>query len=190
MILAGAVAAQNLPALYDVTDVASDDILNVRNRPSASSTVIGTLAFDARGVEVVETQDNWGRVNVDGVSGWASMRFLSRQPDSDLPHALRFDCFGTEPFWSLEVTQGNSAIFSTPEGRSKAFRIGNVTTASGRPFPHAVLGTAPGENIALVVGREICSDGMSDNLFGHDGTVVLSGYDMQVYSGCCSVQAD
>lgn len=189
-LLATPLAAQDLPALYDVTGVASDDILNVRTRPMASANVVGTLAFDATGVEVLEEENGWGRVNVDGMSGWASLRFLQEVPDSQIETAQRFNCFGTEPFWALNVTQGDVAVFSTPEGSDKAFSLGVMTTASGRFELHAILGSAQAENITIVVSEEICSDGMSDNLFGFDGTVVIGGYDMQVYSGCCTLEVN
>ncbi len=182
--------AQDLPALFDVTGVASDDVLNVRTRPMAGANIIGTLAFDAKSVEVVEVQDNWGRVNVDEGSGWASMTFLAEQPDTALPNAVHFNCFGTEPFWSLDVQNGGPAILSTPEGHDRPFQMGLARAANARPAPFAILGSAQGENIAIVMDKEICSDGMSDRLFGLNGTVVISGYNMEVLSGCCSIQSE
>lgn len=184
------VVADELPSLYDVAGVASDDVLNVRTRPMAGANIIGTLAYDAQSVEVIEIEGDWGRVNVDAGSGWASMAYLHPLPDSALPEAPRLRCFGTEPFWSLNVTQNGAAILSTPEGSDRAFTVGDLQTASARPEPFAMLGTGQGENITLVVGQEICSDGMSDNLFGLDGTVVIGGYLTEVLSGCCSVQVE
>ncbi|MEO1155590.1 MAG: SH3 domain-containing protein, partial [Pseudomonadota bacterium] len=46
-------AAQGYPALFDVTGVASDDVLNIRSAPSATAEIIGTLAHNETGVEVV-----------------------------------------------------------------------------------------------------------------------------------------
>lgn len=183
-------AAQDLPALHDVAGVASDDILNVRTRPMASSAVVGTLAYDARGIEVIEEENGWGRLNVDGMSGWANLKFLQQVPGSQITTAGRFKCFGTEPFWSMEVTPGQVAILSTPQGPDKAFNIGPLTVAQARIEPFALLGSAQAENVTLVVSEEICSDGMSDNLFGFDGTVVIGGYAVQVLSGCCSLQVN
>ncbi|PYG29173.1 COG3650 family protein [Pelagimonas varians] len=190
LLTASFVAAEELPALYDVAGVASDDVLNVRTRPMAGANIIGTLAHDAQSVEVVEIEGDWGRVNVDEGSGWASMAYLHPLPESAMPDAPRLRCFGTEPFWSLNVTQSGAAILSTPEGSDRAFTVGNWQTASARPEPFAMLGTGQGENITLVVGQEICSDGMSDNLFGLDGTIVIGGYLNEVLSGCCSVQVE
>lgn len=189
-LLAGAAAAQDFPALYDVTGVASDDVLNVRTRPMADANMVGTLAPDAAAIEVLAQENGWGRVNVDGQPGWASLDFLARVEGSALPAAGVIDCFGTEPFWSLELSQGDSAVFSVPEGVEKAFSISPLTTASGRFEPFAALGSKMGETITVIVGGGQCSDGMSDNLFGLTGTVVIGGYDTQVYSGCCTLDVN
>ncbi|CUH79262.1 COG3650 family protein [Tropicibacter naphthalenivorans] len=190
ILLAGSAAAQDLPALYNVTGVASDDILNVRTRPMASANVIGTLAYDATGVEVLEEENGWGRVNVDGQPGWANLRFLAEVPGSQITGAAQFNCFGTEPFWSVFVRPEDQVVFSTPQDPDRAYSVGALVTASGRFSPHAILGTAPGQNISVTVSQRACTDGMSDNAFGFEGTVITSGYDTQVYSGCCTLQVD
>jgi len=76
------------PAGYQVTGVAADDMLNVRDRPGVpGSTVIGQLAPDARNVERSgDVQDVGGRdwwhirhhsLPADG--GWVNARFLAVQ---------------------------------------------------------------------------------------------------------------
>jgi hypothetical protein len=52
------------PSYMRVTGVASNDSLNVRAEPRASSADIGDLAFNARGVEVIGTDASgaWGRI--------------------------------------------------------------------------------------------------------------------------------
>ncbi|MFD2813860.1 SH3 domain-containing protein [Paracoccus aerius] len=66
LALAGpALATQEyiLPTLFDVTGVASDDVLNIRAEPNAKAAIIGTLAPDAFRIEVVEERQGWARVN-------------------------------------------------------------------------------------------------------------------------------
>src|SRR6056297_2028202 len=72
------------PALYDVAGVSEGDVLNIRAEPSASSEIIGELDPDETAVEVMEMSrdGNWGRVNTDERSGWASLAFLDRRPDN------------------------------------------------------------------------------------------------------------
>ena len=52
LALALPLRAEEFPAAYAVTGVASNDVLNIRARPDAGSAIIGSLAPDATGVEV------------------------------------------------------------------------------------------------------------------------------------------
>ncbi|WP_417205604.1 COG3650 family protein [Antarctobacter sp.] len=184
--LAGAASAQEFPALYHVTGVDEGDVLNMRTRPTENGTVIGALGFDAKHVEVVEEDDGWGRVNVEGLSGWVPLDSMERQEGTELPAGYQYKCFGTEPFWSATVV-GENLTFTRPDDDDKAFKVGELVTAISRDAPHALLGSKLGENVALVLNHTQCSDGMSDYVFGFSGSVVIGGYDTQVYTGCCSL---
>ena len=102
LMWAGPVAATQeyiLPTLFDVTDVADDDVLNIRTRPSAGAEILGSLAPDARGVEVVahDASGRWAQINTGEHSGWVALRYLAYRTDvwepGALPEALR--CIGT-----------------------------------------------------------------------------------------------
>ena len=56
--------------------VAAGDRLNIRERPDASAPVIGTLAPDATGVEVVAERSGWAQVNTAERRGWVNAKFL------------------------------------------------------------------------------------------------------------------
>ena len=103
---ASGLAADGLPkwpALYDVTNVAATDVLNVRAQPNAEAEILGTFAFDAKDVEVIsiEVDGRWGQVNTGERAGWVRMSFLEPQsvPDQTRPQSII--CFGTEPFWAF-----------------------------------------------------------------------------------------
>ena len=64
-----AALAEVYPALHDVTGVASDDVLNIRESPDAGSAIVGSLAPDATGVEVVAVTGGWAVVNTSEASG-------------------------------------------------------------------------------------------------------------------------
>lgn len=187
--MAGAALAQDYPALHDVTGVAGDDRLNLRSRPTVRGEVIGTLAPDAKGIEIIAEENGWGRLNLGGQSGWAKLSLLAPVAGSALPQAAQFTCFGTEPFWSLSVTPGAAAVLTRPEGAAQRFALGPLTTASGRVQPFAALGRREAERMTLVVSRGQCSDGMSDALYGLEAVVVTGGPGTRVYSGCCSLAA-
>ena len=109
-----------LPALHDVQGVAADDVLNIRSAPDAGAGVIGALAPDATGVEIVERSDDlkWGLVNSGEGAGWVALRFLQRQAGQDhgqFPPVAA--CSGTEPFWSMTRDAGaDHWVYESPDG--------------------------------------------------------------------------
>jgi len=181
-----ALAQERFPALYDVVGVATDDVLNVRAGPSASEPIIGTLAPDARNIEIVARPDgNWGRVNTGERAGWASMRYLARQPGQGwgmIPAALA--CFGTEPFWSLDITAGNTGFFATPEVTTP-LTVTDRVAGVARPDRFAIMAEGSEGDVTAIVSYEACNDGMSDRLYGMALDVLMEPG--VLYSGCCSL---
>ncbi|MCE8507343.1 SH3 domain-containing protein [Ruegeria pomeroyi] len=186
LVLAAPLAADPVPALFDVTGVAADDVLNVRAEPLASSGVIGTLAPDAVGVEVVELTfgADWGRVNVNEMSGWVSMRYMQRQPDAaEVWMTPRFVCSGTEPFWSLTVEQGVGAQFQILGEAEQALPAGLLKPGAGVNDRYALT---LGQNVAILRQMQ-CHDGMSDRAYGLDVGLMLNG---SLFADCCTLLAD
>lgn len=184
-------AAQSLPALFDVTDVAQDDVLNIRSGPDIGFGIIGALAPDARNIEVVERDDSeeWGRINFDEGSGWVSLRYLRRQPGQTydtLPRPLA--CSGTEPFWTFTVESGPEAEFQwlgeTPRRFDNLFSV----NSSNRTDRYAILADGAQGVLTSVFHQAVCSDGMSDRLYGLSVDIFLTGEkDVEFISGCCSI---
>lgn len=174
-----------LPTLFDVAGVAADDVLNIRQQPDASSPVIGTLSPDARDVEVVQETRGWGRVNSGEASGWVSMRYLTYRTDVWEPGRLPagFRCFGTEPFWSIGVS-GDQIHYSEPE-RESAFPLGAILDSG--VFRHPTRAVLGGE-MTLVATPQLCSDGMSDRLFGLEASLIRHGERPVMLNGCCTIQ--
>ncbi len=182
-------AAQDLPALHDVTGVAEGDVLNVRTGPTTAQPVLGTLAPGARGIEIVRTNPagTWGQLNIDGREGWASLAFLTPRPDGALPGAPAFRCFGTEPFWSLDVRQNGPATFRTPDGENLDLRARPLLTARGHTGRFGLTASAPGTTGSLVMRTAACSDGMSDQRFGLTADLLFTGNREELLSGCCTL---
>ena len=186
--LAGGLAAEGYPALHDVSGVSANDVLNVRAGPGAKNPVVGTLAPDARDVEVIRVEGNWGLVNTSESTGWASLKFLERQFDGDLPNGQRLGCFGTEPFWGLNIRQGQTAVLNTPDSPvGEVFGVGLFQRAYAPLTKYVLLGEGGGRELAVVVTQAYCDDGMSDREYGYDATVIVSGANGPVLSGCCSL---
>lgn len=185
LALAHPLRAEVFPAWYDVTGVAADDVLNIRAAPDAGSEVIGTLAPDANGVEVVAVQGGWAVVNTDEGAGFASMQFLRRASGLDwnlLKSPLA--CQGTEPFWSLQIDPANwAARFQAPEDQT-ARALPITTTWPGLPWAEAAA-VELSEGVLVLTPAE-CSDGMSDRHFGiaTDLFATETGKGGRL-SGCC-----
>jgi len=180
--------AQPFPQLFDVTGVAANDVLNIRTDPSGSSEKIGRLTPDQQNVEVLasDASGKWGLVNVGERSGWVAMRYLhARVVNEDYALAPRFSCAGTEPFWSLDVVQGQSATFSALSEATQTYPAGKLQVGSGRT-DRFLLGL--GQSSVAVISREMCSDGMSDRDFALRIDLVTSaGGQQSLLSGCCSI---
>lgn len=178
-------AGEGMPALHDVTGVAAGDVLNVRARPDASAPILGVLDPEATGVEVVAADGSgrWGQVNLAGEAGWASLRYLSRQPGQDAGTFPRVAaCFGTEPFWNLRL-DGDVATWSEPE-REASGQVEARIDASARPDRHGLVARIDGTPLMGVIAARTCSDGMSDRAFGLAFDAIFGD---AVLSGCCTL---
>lgn len=174
-----------LPTLFDVAHVAADDVLNIRQQPNSSSPIIGTLAPDAKGIEVVQESRGWGRVNSGEVSGWVSMNYLTYRTDVWNPGALpaHFRCLGTEPFWNISIT-GDEIRYSDPEQTDTQPLHAVLDSGVFRHPTRAILGG----DMTLITTPQLCSDGMSDRLFGLVATVIRQGDHPIMLNGCCTIQ--
>lgn len=189
LALAGPAAATQeyiLPTLFDVARVAPDDILNIRAEPSAQAEIIGTLAPDATRIEVVEEIRGWARVNTGEGSGWVSSRYLDYRTDVWEEGALPqgFACYGTEPFWSLRVPDGQVTLDEMGQQVRSAPLQGVLSTGVFRDPTRAVVA----EGMTLTATPQACSDGMSDRRFGLRALLVLQDDPLRLLSGCCSIQ--
>ena len=187
-LVAGPAAATQdaWPALHDVSGVAPDDVLNVRAAPSATAEIVGALAPDAAGVEVVRPSEDerWGLVNVGERSGWVSLDFLDRHPGQFYGARPRIaSCFGTEPFWTLGFeSEGDAVTWATPE-ETRAGRLLSRPAPSNDRRRHGLVLALDGLRVASV-RTETCGDGMRDREYG----IAIDVIGERVLSGCCTLQ--
>lgn len=180
--------AQDLPALHEVLGVAANDVLNIRAEPSARAEITGTLPHDAKGVEVVERSEDgaWGRVNSDEATGWVSLRHLAQLAPEDpwkIPRPLR--CSGTEPFWTLAL-DANGPHWVTPEDPATQLKL-LAEKVAPQGFAMAAE-EGPTRRFDLIASRQLCSDGMSDRIYGLRASLFVESADgNQLLQGCCSI---
>lgn len=184
------------PGVYKVVGVASDDTLNVRAEPNASSADIGDLAYNAQGVEIsgTDTSGNWGSIIWEEGNAWVSMRFLA--PDTHpvvagtrLPTGLT--CSGTEPFWTMKLSD-SSAIYSSASGLNLALSLQGSRIAMGQSDYPLQLGFGSADAVATLLTRpQSCSDGMSDRVYPWSVDLLLNTSGGGAYLlGCCQLPLD
>lgn len=183
-LLPAAALAQTFPALYDVTGVAADDVLNIRAAPDAATENLGELAPDAKAVEVIEAAGDWGQVNTGEASGWVAMRFLTPQTGGDYALSRSMTCLGTEPFWTLDVTQGELARFAAPNWGISHYTVGLLQRSANRTDRFVLRGGS----LVAVIARNACSDGMSERAYGLSVDLLPDAESgSALFSGCCSL---
>lgn len=190
LLLPAVLWADQYPGIYDVTGVASDDVLNIREQPSAKSAIIGELAHDDFDIEVVARKGKWGRVNTNERSGWVSMRYMKRLPESDYAVGRLIGCNGTEPFWGLDIAQGHSVLFQIMGEDKIRVAAGLMAPAVGRIDRYRLIAdSGSGTRLAMVMRHAACNDGMSDRDYGLEVDVLYStpGDGTMLLSGCCSL---
>lgn len=175
------------PGLYDVARVTTR--LNVRAEPAIEAPVIGWLARDASGIEVVarDAAGAWGRVNLGEGSGWVSLTYLDQRGDAlwsanALPETLI--CFGTEPFWDLRHEGDRLIGGGVDEADRRDFMIDTVTGAAGASSRVVVARDRQG-TVTLGIAPEECGDGMSDRIYALGAR--LSEGNAPTRIGCCSI---
>ncbi|PTX50537.1 putative membrane protein [Gemmobacter caeni] len=190
--------AQDMPALFDVRDVAPDDVLNIRTLPEANAPQIGSLPHDARMVEVVALAPGgtWGRVSLGEASGWVSMRYLAPVAGPGWQSLDRpMTCFGTEPFWSL--------VYDPARRNMALSQMGDQDGALGLWIDWHLSSTSragqigwqiegPARKGFATLTAESCNDGMSDRDYGLSISLFVnpdqeSGAEPIALSGCCSL---
>lgn len=185
----------DLPMLYDVTRVADNDTLNVREQPDSKSPVIGQLEPNAEGVEVVgySTDGNWAQTNHEERAGWISTNFIKESEASSWwNNSARLKCYGTEPFWSLELSTDEESTFQYQGVDDITLTHGWLSESWGRPdwgqpVKSARSFTSPNGPAFASVQSEQCNDGMSDREFHLSIAFMLQNH--PVLAGCCSLSA-
>lgn len=181
-------AAQPLPNTHSVTGVAADDVLNIRAQPDARAPILGTLPPFAIGVEVIALSEDgrWGMVGLPEGNGWVNLRFLAPDPPPPagaLPRPMV--CLGTEPFWSLTFGIRGTDYIDPELARPEPLEV--LDEAGDRQGWYAHLKQAARGEHRIIIRPEMCSDGMSDRLYGYAALRFFAGPDgVQVERGCCT----
>ena len=178
------VATARADVTYTVYGVRQGDTLNMRLQPNPSAPVVQTIPFDGRDIGLTgrEAAGGWVEINFNRKRGWVNARFLGYGTGRyQVPAFL--DCFGTEPFWSINLRPGSAQADLAFAERRIVYNLTRAETAMNRSDVLHIRGASrPGE-MSLIIRNESCSDGMSDNNYPYSVVALLSRFN--VIAGCC-----
>ena len=182
--------AQTLPDRYMVFNVDSDDVLNIRAEPNASSDIISTFGPYTLNVEVLYAREGWGQVPTSEGWGWVNMAYLQDNPwpEGEVPRPLA--CSGTEPFWTFSLHPRGTEYNALADERGPQPQTILSETVAFNGFMIRAHDSADITRTLMVDGR-ICSDGMSERPFGMSATLFheTPGGNF-VETGCCTLQVN
>lgn len=126
------------PDYFKVTGVASDDVLNIREKPSASADKIGEIPADGTGIRnlgcgggltfgewqgatqaerAAAARKRWCRVSYRGIEGWVAGRFLAEgSPTRDFSVK---EGTSDPAYWGVSGKTDVLNLRSNPNGHSK-----------------------------------------------------------------------
>lgn len=204
------------PGVYKIHRVAADDTLNMRLTAGTQGRVVATIPHNATGVVLTGAEEKLGRstwveVFWSGKTGWVNKYYLVAdkaaastvnqvrpapgKPAVTPPPTAQskpgtevfMRCGGTEPFWSMHVTESqlhvrimSGAEYTAPvEFRKQSENNASIAVVAGRKDGKGTL-------TALFLQKvEACSDNMSDKNYPYSITAMLDG--ARAVSGCCEL---
>ena len=191
-------APANAADQFRVVGVTGEDVLNVRDGPSAKHRVVGTIPQNARGIEGLgECVKGWCHIRYGAIEGWSNARFLAPDegddavveapppspPASNPPEAIR----SVLPDGTLELrlpdgtilrqTAGGRDVTVAPDGTETSPTYLNVQTSNLPPLPSdlANWGSGIGDSLLKILGNILTKNEMKQYLQTEVG---LSYYDL------------
>lgn len=170
--------------LYEVTQVADNDALNVRVQPGITHEVAFSLDSRASNIDIIDSKKTkgatWAHIDWHGKQGWVNQYYLQK---ATAQQKNTLYCSGTEPFWSIQASATGVKVDVLG---AEVFQV--PITYWGEPHnsgsrTHVVSAQDELHTVVLIAEPSICDDGMSDKLY--DYSVIALIDNRESYSGCC-----
>ncbi len=138
-------------------------------------------------VAVVEQlHQDWVKVLVDGQEGYLHSQGATPGGGATTTEGMQvgLSCAGTEPFWTYQINTDGTTVFEDV-GSQGAPIASTMNQINGTSYPY----TFQAGPITGQLNNQVCSDGMSDNLYPWELllNVTLNG-SQQTVQGCCTLQ--
>ena len=173
---------------YDVYRVKKGDTLNLREKIGYNSKIIEKIPYDYKFIVTAGNKKKignsiWIELKYKNKIGWANSYYL-KQSQGILFEENLF-CLGTEPFWSIDIREGDLSFNDLGEEKSE-FLITNINLSKNHTNKWEIIAESKkGKINAILMHTEKCSDDMSDDLYIYE--ILFSNKKEKLFlSGCCN----
>jgi hypothetical protein len=179
------------PGYYRVVDFGTGEAVQLREKPSHSSMLMGTLNNDdvvfSDGTRDQGSYHTWQRIRQNQVEGWVEASHLWRAlpmtlAKTDLPAAGY--CGASSPPWGLRWDDRSVRMSLFPGNHE--FAVQSVKSGVS-PGSVLVSGSAPEAAMSFVYSDEICHGvGNATVSWGSAYIVIRQDGEERLYKGCCN----
>lgn len=111
----------------------------------------------------------------------ANTNVLAQSRTNATTKAEEFTALGTEPFWGISISK-SGIVYSPADGAKQKFAYVAPLQAAGRPADYVrVYRFKDRANSVLILKKNTCSDGMSDNVYPYSATFMQGSF---ILEGC------
>lgn len=172
----------------EVTGVALDDTLNLRQLSSSKSETVFMLPPNANGLLKLNEANGWVQLSYKAHTGWAFGKYLKSSSAPNVKNDLNTElfCIGTEPHWILK-TDNHHITYKKYDDEvqyvfNSAFEKSSVKTGSWS-FSAVKQGDFDTAINVVIKHDDQCSDEMSDNKYSY--SISVQDKEMGMLNGCC-----
>lgn len=129
------------PAVNSEEYIVNVDVLNVRASANTTSSIIAKL-YKGQKVNVTEINGTWGKITVNGTSGWISLEYASKS-DSDTPSSTPDN--GNPTVTNTKIGADGIALIKKMEGFRATkywdyghYSIGYGSTCGANEYPNGI----------------------------------------------------
>ncbi len=102
-------------------------------------------------------------------------------------YQYEFIALGTEPFWSLDIMPNEQRIILKDLSQNKSFEFPYEPANIGGGVYRFESKNSSKDKLVVVIRKENCSDGMSDNTYNYSAEVVINS---RTLKGCAVKKGD
>jgi len=186
---------------YQVVNVASNDVLNVRSEATSKSSLVGSLEYNAVNIILTGKESRkgkylWVEIKHNNIVGWVNSKYIEKQTSRGVTQVAKIQaqgfenltCNGSEPDWFMTLDPAKKTLELESISFEKIFfaslEIKPSKNNTNKWFVNANSNNG-GEKLSIsLIETNQCSVDMSD--FTYKYAININRENNGVYSGCCN----